>query len=249
MRRSRRLTSAERWELGLFLSLLIVTCLCLTAVLKLNALPRLFATGSAAAGSEGARALEAASPLKAEVPTIEILPMPEGDVGGRVSAAQECLPLMAERAATAPVSRVSVSAKPAAKPAKTTPVKASAAKPRPEIKVYNGKKYRYVKTITLRVTAYAPDPRCTWPYPGTTTASGKSVKTNGGRLVASDPALIPMHSLVVVPGYAGNSAVPVLDTGGAIKGRRLDVLLPTFERAKEWGSRNLEVKVYAPVED
>jgi len=116
-----------------------------------------------------------------------------------------------------------------------------------ETKTYNGKTYKYVKTITLRVTAYAADPRCTWPYPGTTTASGLSVKTNGGKLVASDPSVIPLHSLVVVPGYAASNAVPVLDTGGAIKGKRLDVLLPSFEKAQNWGNKTLAVKVYAPL--
>ena len=117
---------------------------------------------------------------------------------------------------------------------------------KPDIQVYGGREYRFVKTLTLRVTAYAPDPRCTFPYDGKTTASGLPVTTNGGHLVASDPAIIPMHWLVVVPGYADGHAVPVLDRGGAIKGNRLDVLLPTFERAKSWGVRTLQVRVYRP---
>jgi 3D (Asp-Asp-Asp) domain-containing protein len=120
-------------------------------------------------------------------------------------------------------------------------------KPAVETRTYAGKQYRYIKTLKLRVTAYAPDPRCTWPYPGTTTASGLSVKTNGGRLVAADTSVIPMYSLVSVPGYAGGGGVPVLDRGQAIKGNRLDVLLPTFEQAKNWGSRMIDVKVYAPI--
>jgi 3D (Asp-Asp-Asp) domain-containing protein len=121
------------------------------------------------------------------------------------------------------------------------------AKESPDVRLYRGKQYRFVKTLSLRVTAYAPDPRCTYPYDGTTTASGLPVTTNGGRLVASDPAVIPLHWLVVVPGYAGDRAVPVLDRGGAIKGHRLDVLLLTFEQAKSWGVRTLDVRVYQPV--
>ena len=66
-------------------------------------------------------------------------------------------------------------------------------------------------------------------------------------MTTNDTNVIPMYSLVVVPGYAGGAAVPVLDRGGAIKGNRLDVLLPTYEKAKDWGSRTLEVKVYRPV--
>jgi 3D (Asp-Asp-Asp) domain-containing protein len=119
---------------------------------------------------------------------------------------------------------------------------------KPDVQIYHGKEFRFVKTLTLRITAYAPDPRCTYPYDGKTTASGLPVTTNGGHLVAADTDVIPMHSLVIVPGYAQGRAVPVLDRGGAIKGHRLDVLLPTFERAKAWGVRTLQVKIYEPVE-
>jgi 3D (Asp-Asp-Asp) domain-containing protein len=115
-----------------------------------------------------------------------------------------------------------------------------------DIQIYRGQEFRFVKTLSLRVTAYAPDPRCTYPYDGKTTASGLPVTTNGGHLVAADTAVIPLHWLVTVPGYAGNRAVPVLDRGGAIKGARLDVLLPTFEQAKSWGVRTLKVRVYRP---
>jgi 3D (Asp-Asp-Asp) domain-containing protein len=135
-------------------------------------------------------------------------------------------------------------------PSEAAPVSrpvAGAVSPKPDIRVYQGKKYRYVKSLSLRVTAYAPDRRCTHPYDGTTTASGLPVTTNNGRLVASDNAVIPMHWMVVVPGYAGNRAAPVLDRGGAIKGRRLDVMLPTYDQAKSWGVRALEVKIYEPV--
>lgn len=238
MRRSRRLTSAERWELGLFLSLLIVTCLCLTALLNLNELPRLFAAESAV---ETAETLEPVSPIQEMASEIEVVPPTEA---APVALQQQALPLPSDQAAITPAPVVAPPAAPAKSVARPAPAKLAQ-----DIKVYKGKKYRYVKTLQLRVTAYAPDPRCTWPYPGTTTASGQSVKTNGGRLVASDPNVIPMHSLVVVPGYAGGAAVPVLDTGGAIKGRRLDVLLPTFDVAKEWGSRTLSVKIYEPVKD
>ena len=116
-----------------------------------------------------------------------------------------------------------------------------------DIRFFNGQRYRFIKTLSLRVTAYAPDARCCFPYDGTTTASGVPVTTNGGNLAAADTSVIPMHSLVIVPGYARNAPVPVLDRGSAIKGRRLDVLLPTYEAAKAWGVRTVQVKIYQPV--
>jgi len=131
--------------------------------------------------------------------------------------------------------------------AEPMPARIESKQPARETARYSGKTFRYVKTVRLRVTAYAPDPRCTWPYDGKTTASGLPVTTNGGRLVAADTSVIPMHAVVRVPGYAGGNAVPVLDRGSAIKGMRMDVLLPTFEKAKAWGVRYVDVKVYEPI--
>ena len=114
--------------------------------------------------------------------------------------------------------------------------------------IFNGRKYVYWETLTLRVTSYAPDAACCWPYDGTTTASGRSVTTNGGHLVAADTNLIPFNYMVRVPGYDHGKAVPVLDRGEAIHGYRLDVLLPTFYQAQNWGHKILSVRVYRPVE-
>jgi 3D (Asp-Asp-Asp) domain-containing protein len=214
------------------MALLMVGCVGLTAVLNRTGLPALFAYTD-----------------PAPVPTLQIdrvgqtpqaPPVSSGNMAAAAPQALEVLPALPTVPQTVPPQVL-----PAPEPVAP---KAPAKKAGPEIRTYNGQKYRYVKTIKLRVTAYAPDVRCTWPYPGTTTASGLSVKTNHGRLVAADPRLIPLHSLVAVPGYAGGLPVPVLDTGGAIKGSRLDVLLPNFDDAKEWGSRMLNVKIYEPID-
>lgn len=233
MRRSRRLTSSERWELGLFMAMLVVACVCLTALVNAHGLPRLFAF---------------AYPTQPELPPLQIDPVAPGTP---TSASPVQVPTAA-LFPTMPIAPVGPAAPqeprfPEVTPDDPAPKAKPAKKPVADIRTYNGVKYKYVKTIKLRVTAYAPDIRCTWPYPGTTTASGLSVNTNRGRLVAADPKLIPLHSLVVVPGYAGGAPVPVLDTGGAIKGSRLDVLLPNFGQAKDWGSKVLSVKIYEPV--
>jgi 3D (Asp-Asp-Asp) domain-containing protein len=212
------------------MAMLVVACVCLTALVNAHGLPRLFAF---------------AYPAQTELPPLQIDPAPPASVPEQTPAAA-LFPTM-------PVAPVAPAAPlepqfPEVIPDNPAPKAKPSKKPPADIRTYNGVKYRYVKTIKLRVTAYAPDIRCTWPYPGTTTASGLSVNTNHGRLVAADPRLIPLHSLVSVPGYAGGAAVPVLDTGGAIKGSRLDVLLPTFNQAKEWGSRVLSVKIYEPLD-
>lgn len=109
---------------------------------------------------------------------------------------------------------------------------------------FDGRPIRAVKTITMVVTAYSPDERSCDDSADGYTATNHSVWTNAMRLVAADTDLLPFGSMVSVPGYAEGEVVPVLDRGGAIKGRRLDVLYPTHEIARKWGRRRLQVTVW-----
>jgi 3D (Asp-Asp-Asp) domain-containing protein len=94
------------------------------------------------------------------------------------------------------------------------------------------------------VTAYSPDERSCGDSADGMTATLHSVETNGFALVAADPTVLRYGSMLTVPGYDEDRIVPVLDCGGAIKGRRLDVLYPTHERARQWGRRTLKVTVW-----
>lgn len=113
-----------------------------------------------------------------------------------------------------------------------------------DLAIYNGRPVRAVSTIRMKVTAYSPDFRSCGLSADGITASGYSVLTNGGCMVAADPRVLPLGSLVSVPGYDHGAVVPVLDTGGAIKGQRLDVLYPTHEIARRWGVQDIEVTVW-----
>jgi 3D (Asp-Asp-Asp) domain-containing protein len=222
MQFSRGLTSPERWDLGLMLALLIVASLCGAVCWNYRSIPTMFAqprTSETTTPTSVKAASPAALPPLIQIP---VTSMPAATVPAPVAMVPAVLRSMLPAVAAAP-------------------------KPTVSYRWFNGEKYRYWKTVRMHVTAYAPDRRCCWPFDGTTTASGLSVKTNHGKLVAADTNLIPMHAVVSVPGYHGGETVPVLDRGGAIKGRRLDVLMPTFDQAKEWGGKDIEVKVYLPV--
>ena len=108
---------------------------------------------------------------------------------------------------------------------------------------HDGRPILPVKSLRMRVTAYSPDYRSCGDQADGITASGYSVHTNGGRLVAADRRLFKFGELVSIPGYAAEHVVPVLDRGGAIKGDRIDVLYPTHERAMQWGVKYLVVTV------
>jgi 3D (Asp-Asp-Asp) domain-containing protein len=95
----------------------------------------------------------------------------------------------------------------------------------------------------MRITAYCPCAKCCGRWADGITASGEPVTADGGCFVAADPAVLPLGSRVIVPGYAAGRPVRVLDTGGAIKGSRLDVFFPTHAEALQWGVKYLDVQV------
>ena len=112
------------------------------------------------------------------------------------------------------------------------------------VRTYENRPLRRTAVVRMKVTAYSPDVRSCGASADGITASGYTVLENGGRMVAADPRVLPLGSLVRVPGYADGAVVPVLDTGGAIKGNRLDVLYPMHELALEWGVQELEVEIW-----
>lgn len=74
------------------------------------------------------------------------------------------------------------------------------------------------------------------------TATGINVRSNPNiKVISVDPNVIPLGSRVWVEGYGEAIAG---DTGGAIKGNRIDVLLPSEDYArKHWGRRTVKVKI------
>jgi 3D (Asp-Asp-Asp) domain-containing protein len=58
--------------------------------------------------------------------------------------------------------------------------------------------------------------------------------------VAVDPAIIPLGSRVHVEGYGWANAI---DTGGDIRGKRIDVWFPSRGTCMDWGRREVIVKI------
>ena len=71
------------------------------------------------------------------------------------------------------------------------------------------------------------------------TASGEMVRRG---IVAVDTDVIPMHSLIRIEGAGDLSGFyEVKDTGGAIKGNRVDIYVPTKHEAYKFGKRDIKV--------
>lgn len=103
-----------------------------------------------------------------------------------------------------------------------------------------------VKIIRMEVSAYAPTVAECDGNP-TRTASGKTVYVGG---IAADLRVLPFGSIVIIPNYNGGKPCMVIDTGGAIKGNKLDVFFWHSQDAVNWGRRrNVPVQIlYIPKE-
>ena len=98
------------------------------------------------------------------------------------------------------------------------------------------KRSKVRKILSLEATAYYPGPEDTWPFASGTTASGLKA---GYGVVAVDRRVIPLKTRLYVEGYGYAIAA---DTGGAIKGKKIDLCYDTYEEAVRFGRKN--VKVY-----
>ncbi len=73
------------------------------------------------------------------------------------------------------------------------------------------------------------------------TKTGLNLKKNPHlKVIAVDPKVIPLGSKVHVEGYGYAVAG---DIGGAIKGNKIDVFIPTKSAAYKWGRKQVKVKV------
>lgn len=72
----------------------------------------------------------------------------------------------------------------------------------------------------------------------------QTIYVNGKRVIAVDPALIPLGSIVHVDLEDGQSFEAIAgDIGGAIKGKRVDVLVATKEEAYRKGRQQAVVTI------
>ncbi|ACV61072.1 3D domain protein [Desulfofarcimen acetoxidans DSM 771] len=92
----------------------------------------------------------------------------------------------------------------------------------------SGQTYQYSQEMYVIATAYT--------YTGRNTASGIPPSVGS---VAVDPRVIPIGTRLYIEGYGYGRAV---DTGGSIKGNKVDVFLESEQQCRKWGVR--KVKVY-----
>lgn len=123
-------------------------------------------------------------------------------------------------------------------------------KPKPELRMTGTAKdnainapklTRVAKTRRMEATGYDPGPHTnSWQYAGTTKLGWRTRKG----IVAVDPKVIPLRSLLYIEGYGLAWAG---DVGGAIKGEKIDLCFNKTEDALAWGRRKVAVHVLSEV--
>ncbi len=91
------------------------------------------------------------------------------------------------------------------------------------------------RTMTMRATAYTGHGR---------TASGKRARRG---MIAADRRVLPLGTKVRVKNagrYSGTYRVE--DTGGAIRGRKIDIYMPSRGAARQFGKQTVKVEVLQP---
>src|SRR5690625_5021823 len=64
---------------------------------------------------------------------------------------------------------------------------------------------------------------------------------SGHRIIATDPSVIPLGSIVEIEGF--NELFVADDIGGKIKGYKIDILMKTTDEAYQWGRRVVEIRI------
>ena len=91
---------------------------------------------------------------------------------------------------------------------------------------------------TFIATGYCSCSKCCGSYANGITASGKIATPNN--TIAVDTSIIPMGTKIIINGTVYTAE----DTGGAIKGKRIDIYFASHTSALQWGRRSVDVYLY-----
>lgn len=104
-----------------------------------------------------------------------------------------------------------------------------------------------IRTMKVTATGYTAGYESTGKRPNHPqygiTYSGVKVRRdkNAVSTIAADPKVLPMGSILYVPGYG---YAVVADTGSAIKGHKIDLYFKTTRQVyREWGKKSVEVQL------
>lgn len=119
---------------------------------------------------------------------------------------------------------------------RTEPIPAVFHMGKPSSRAISRGTYTRAKIVEMDSTAYTPDAGLRRPT--YTTRTGTRAEYG---VIAVDPKVIPLGTLMYVEGYGFGIAE---DTGGAIKGNKIDVCIEDREEAMAWGRKKVKVHIF-----
>ncbi len=103
----------------------------------------------------------------------------------------------------------------------------------------NNKLVPYQRSLKVKVTAYSAEEIAKDSSAGNPTVTALGYKLKRG-VIAAHPRVIPFYTCLYVPGYGFGK---VLDTGGNIRNKRIDIAVDNTIQALRWGVKTLRVYV------
>lgn len=101
----------------------------------------------------------------------------------------------------------------------------------------NVKNYEKVRNLgKFKITAYCPCAECSGGY-GRSTSLGVRAKSN--HTVAADRSILPLGTEIII----GDTVYRVEDTGGAVKGKVIDIFFDTHSEVVEFGRQYKDVYI------
>jgi 3D (Asp-Asp-Asp) domain-containing protein len=119
---------------------------------------------------------------------------------------------------------------------RTEPIPAVFHMGKPSSRAVSRGTYTRAKVVTMESTAYTPS--AGRKNPTFRTATGTKAEYG---VVAVDPKVVPLGTLMYIEGYGFGVAE---DTGGAIKGNKIDVCIENRREAMAWGRRKVRVHIF-----
>jgi 3D (Asp-Asp-Asp) domain-containing protein len=68
------------------------------------------------------------------------------------------------------------------------------------------------------------------------------VRVSSG-IVAADPSVLPIGSIIEIDAGQYSGIYAVMDTGGSVKGHRIDIFIPDYDEAVAFGARRISVRI------
>lgn len=91
------------------------------------------------------------------------------------------------------------------------------------------------RTLDVIATSYCACKKCCGANAQGITASGQQVRTG---MIAVDKRVIPLGTRVKIKGKSYLAA----DTGSGIRGRRIDIYMPSHQAALEFGRKKMRIE-------